>query len=132
MRLLIFMIVLSAVQGIRNNRNRYHSDPRRSLVLFLNSNGTVPQVAGENARLCGGAFVTRQHVLTTLQCALWSKRHHLVPLRLHYFGTSMSSPYAQVVSGKVTYDAVTQKVCLLDFEFPQVTIDSQVWNYSRF
>lgn len=93
--LLIFLIVsLGFGQG---QRSRYH-DPRRSLVLFLDSNGTIPS---EENYQCGGAFVTRQHVLTTLQCALWSKRHQLRPWRLHYFGTSMSS--TEVVSGNSTF-----------------------------
>ena len=96
MRVLLIFLMASLVHGQRVQRhNRYH-DPRRSLVLFLDANGTVPSEDYQ----CGGAFVTRQHVLTTLQCALWSKRHQLMPWRLHHFGTSMSS--TEVVSGKPT------------------------------
>ena len=123
MRHLLILLIVSLGrlgQGLRSS-NRYH-DPRRSLVLFLDSNGTIP--SSENYK-CGGAFVTRQHVLTTLQCALWSKRHQLRPWRLHYFGTSMSS--TEVVSGNSPFSITplknTQKV-----SFCNITTYEQLLN----
>ena len=59
-----------------------------ALVLFVNNNNgsstIIPLNEVNNATnsKCGGIFVTRQHVLTTSQCALKTKKLGLMPRRI--------------------------------------------------
>ena len=59
-----------------------------ALVLFVNNNNgsstIIPlnEVNNATSSKCGGIFVTRQHVLTTSQCALKTKKLGLMPRRI--------------------------------------------------
>ena len=59
-----------------------------ALVLFVNNNNgsstIIPlnEVNNATSGKCGGIFVTRQHVLTTSQCALKTKKLGLMPRRI--------------------------------------------------
>ena len=70
-----------------------------ALVLF-SKNGTENE---ENSTHCAGIFVTRQHVLTTLQCALTTKKLQLAPQRI------LPKPFIRRRRTSMSFDAITGK-----------------------
>jgi hypothetical protein len=99
LRFLLFLVITTStmvVQGL---------DLAKGLVLFIGDDepasndtnlGLATNVSSEATSFyCGGVFVSRQHVLTTLDCALSTKRRQLTPTRM---GLDRPQPRSSSVS----------------------------------
>ena len=111
--LLIGLATLGLTKALRARQARQRPTKAyliRSLVSF-ESEGPKSVV-----HQCGGVFVTRQHVLTTLRCALSTKRHQLIPRRLHGGRRSKASVSTEADGSRVSgnFDLQRKKMRLTE------------------